>query len=364
MDANNAIRHYPLFIPLLFLAFALALGWLFAPFLMYILVAALLATATAGPTQAFSRLLSGAGGPGRWQTFRELLVALAATLFFALFIFGPLAYFIAITSKQLLSLDPAMFGRYMKTLQAFMADPPFPQYTAPVIETLRENWNLQTLDAGFFKTLLLQTGGVLKKAGGVIAQIGWILFFYFLIVFYRQKLSAFLFGLFPFKEEERRLITAEFTGTLSVVFYGTLSSMFLQGLAFGLLMAAIGGYNALYLGIMAGFFSVVPVVGASVIYLPVAGMEFIDGHWLNGGVIILFAFVVMGFVIDNLVRLWLIGVLKRTLDFTHTIGEIPIMLSMIAGLTTVGFWGVIIGPSILSLALASAHLYTKYLKEE
>ena len=106
-----------------------------------------------------------------------------------------------------------------------------------------------------------------------------------------------------------------------------------------------------------GFFSVIPVVGASIIYLPVAAIEMIEGSMATGLLIIAYATIIMGFLIDNVLRLALIGLLKRALGFTHSIGEIPIMLSMIAGLSTLGFWGIIIGPSILSVALASAQLY-------
>jgi predicted PurR-regulated permease PerM len=38
--------------------------------------------------------------------------------------------------------------------------------------------------------------------------------------------------------------------------------------------------------------------------------------------------------------------------------EILILLAILAGIASVGFWGLIIGPSVLALTLAAANLYS------
>jgi len=295
---------------------------------------------------------------GRWERAINFISATVSTLFFVFFLFAPLAYFLAISSHFIMNLDPAKISRYLLTVKEFFeSNSVLSRYTEPVIQSIEETFDIKNLDAGMIKTMIIKTGGILKKTGSIIAQIGWILLFYFLMVFNWEKLKRFFFELLPLSTEHRAQVASEFVGTLSVVFYGTLASMFLQGIAFCVLMALIGGHDYVYLGIMAGFFSVIPVVGASIIYLPVAAIEMIEGNMATGLLIIAYAMVIMGFLIDNVLRLALIGVLKRVLGFSHSIGEIPIMLSMIAGISTLGFWGIIIGPSILSVALASAQLY-------
>jgi predicted PurR-regulated permease PerM len=356
--AHDTMRSENLFIPLLFLLFAILLGWLFSPYLKFILVALLLAVATGSINREISSGLANRSIMGRWEGTRNFIAATVSTLFFVLFLFAPLAYFLAISSSFIMTLDPAKISRYLLTVEEFFeSDSVLSRYTEPVVKSIQETFDIKNLDVGMIKTMIIKTGGILKKTGAIIAQIGWILLFYFLMVFYWDKLQRFFFELLPLSKDQRAQVASEFVGTLSVVFYGTLASMFLQGIAFGVLMALIGGYDYVYLGIMAGFFSVIPVVGASIIYLPVAAIEMIDGNMATGLLIIAYAMVIMGFLIDNVIRLALIGVLKRALGFSHSIGEIPIMLSMIAGISTLGFWGVIIGPSILSVASASAQLY-------
>ncbi len=356
--AHDATRSENLFIPLLFLLFAILLGWLFSPYLKFILVALLLAVATGSINRKISSGLANWLIMGRWERARNFIAATVSTLFFVFFLFAPLAYFLAISSSFIMKLDPAKISHYLLTVKEFFeSNSVLSRYTEPVIQSIEATFDIKNLDAGMIKTMIIKTGGILKKTGAIIAQIGWILLFYFLMVFNWEKLQRFFYDLLPLSKEQRSQVAAEFVGTLSVVFYGTLASMFLQGIAFGVLMALIGGYDYVYLGIMAGFFSVIPVVGASIIYLPVAAIEIIEGHMATGLLIIAYAMIIMGFLIDNVLRLALIGVLKRVLGFSHSIGEIPIMLSMIAGISTLGFWGIIIGPSILSVALASAQLY-------
>ena len=167
----------------------------------------------------------------------------------------------------------------------------------------------------------------------------------------------------PMSLEHEKYLYRECTGTVAVVFYGTLFNMVAQGLAFGVLMAVIGGYNAFYLGVLTGFCSVVPLIGAALVYVPVIALELFAGHYLTAVVIFGFAWVVMGFLIDNILRLVFIGYLKKMFGFQYTMNEILILLAIMAGIATIGFWGLIIGPSVLALTLAAANLFSSQNEE-
>ena len=139
--------------------------------------------------------------------------------------------------------------------------------------------------------------------------------------------------------------------------------MIAQGIAFGLLMIFIGNYNAGYLGALAGFCSVIPFVGAALVYVPVIALELLAGHYISALVILIFALVVMGFFIDNILRLFFIGFLKRFFGFDYTMNDILVLLAILAGIATFGFWGLVIGPSVLALTLATANLYSSQTKK-
>jgi predicted PurR-regulated permease PerM len=49
--------------------------------------------------------------------------------------------------------------------------------------------------------------------------------------------------------------------------------------------------------------------------------------------------------------------------FQYTMNEILILLAIMAGIATFGFWGLIIGPSVLALTLAAANLFSSQNEE-
>jgi predicted PurR-regulated permease PerM len=53
-----------------------------------------------------------------------------------------------------------------------------------------------------------------------------------------------------------------------------------------------------------------------------------------------------------------IASLKKMFGFEYTMNEILILLSILAGIASFGFWGLIIGPSVIALTLAAANLYS------
>jgi predicted PurR-regulated permease PerM len=93
-------------------------------------------------------------------------------------------------------------------------------------------------------------------------------------------------------------------------------------------------------------------------------LELFAGNVANAVIIFVFAWVVMGFFIDNILRLVFIGFLKKMFGFEYTMNEILILMAILAGIASVGFWGLIIGPSVLALTLAAANLYSSGIEEQ
>jgi predicted PurR-regulated permease PerM len=220
------------------------------------------------------------------------------------------------------------------------------------------------IDTSSIRTLLKGGENMVSRVSGLIIQIGWILMFYFLFNIYGDKILYFLGTLTPTNPEHEKYLYRECTGTVAVVFYGTMFNMTAQGLAFGLLMSFIGNYNAPYLGVLAGFCSIVPIIGAAPVYLPVIAIELLAGNYLNAIIILTFALVIMVFFFDNILRLLFIGYLKRVFGFEYTMNGILILLSIFAGISSFGFWGIILGPSVFALTLAAANLYRANLVKE
>ena len=352
------------YIALFTLALIVASLWIFSSYLHYILVAAVLALATSQVFASLCRVMEvkwGSSWPGK---NRELITASILTGFFVLMICGPLLYFISVTYDQVNGLDLEQIKQtileVVDKVIGFLNGIPLLQ------EPLSR---LKSEGVSFISGPAMEVGfdwmkGVASGTGSLLINFVWILTFYFLFNFYGKAILTFLSSLMPVSDEHQEYLYRECTGTVSVVFYGTLFNMVAQGFAFGLLMVFIGGYNAGYLGVLAGFCSVIPLVGAALVYVPVIALELLAGHYISAIVILAFAWVVMGFLIDNILRIFFIGLLKKIFGFEYTMNEILILLAILAGISTIGFWGLIIGPSVLALTLATANLYSTHMQQQ
>ncbi len=338
--------------------------WIFSPFLHYILVAAVLSLATSHAFNSLIKLMETRGVPIWIIKARRLIASGFITMIFLMIIFFPLIYFITVTYSQVATLDIAkiqqtVLGMWDKIID--LTD------TIPILKDVFSRLKSEgtSLITGSHIEAVIKGGEkMFSGVSGLIVQIGWIMTFYFLFNLYGHKILHFLATLMPTSLKHEKYLYRECTGTVAVVFYGTLFNMAAQGIAFGTLMTFVGNYDATYLGVLAGFCSVIPIIGAALVYIPIIALELFAGHYINAIVILVFAWAVMGFFIDNILRLFFIGFLKKLFGFDYTMNEILVLLSILAGIATFGFWGLVIGPSVVALTLAAANLYRDHLGEE
>ncbi len=332
--------------------------WIFSPYLNYLLVAAVLALATSHGYNALVGAIERSGLPDWIKRRSRLIAAGLFTLFFLLLIFAPLLYFASETYNQVVALDIVAIKQTILAMidkaQAFLD-------RIPLLQDLMAKFKARggsIVNGATIEAVLRGAQKVAAGAGGLFGQVVWILVFYFLFNLYGWQILNFAAVVMPTSLEQEKYLYRECSGTVAVVFYGTLFNMFAQGVAFGILMAFVGDHNALYLGVLAGFCSVIPIIGAALVYVPVTALELFAGNWVNAIVVLAFAWVVMGFFIDNILRMVFIGRLKKAFGFEYMMNEILILLSILAGIATIGFWGLVIGPSVIALTLAAANLYS------
>lgn len=346
------------FLAWLTLSLIIASLWVFKSYLDYLIVASVLALATSHMYTALTNLLSAKNETGLIYKNRGMIAATILTTLFLLLIFGPLLFFVSVTYEQASNLDlnqvKQTLAEMFEKIRGYLEMIPF--LKEPLIRF--EQQGLAYIKGPAVEVAMAGVMGVFAGASSLFVQVIWIMIFYFLLNTYGPNILGFIAKLVPMSYEHEKYLYRESTGTVAVVFYGTLFNMVTQGIAFGLLMAFIGGYDAIYLGVITGFCSVIPIVGATLIYIPVAALELFAGNIANGIIILLFSWAVMGFFIDNILRLVFIGFLKKMFGFDYRMNEILILLSILAGIAAFGFWGLVIGPSVLALTFAAANLYS------
>jgi len=188
------------------------------------------------------------------------------------------------------------------------------------------------------------TAGSLVK-GSVFQLLGVLLTFYLLFFFLRDRQAALsmLRMLSPFSEEEMDHVFQRVGNTIDATVYGMLVVSSAQGLLGGLMFWWLGLSAPLLWGVVMAVMSLIPVLGAFVVWIPAVLYLLLDGSWGKALILSVWGMLVVG-TIDNLLRPMLVG---KSLHL-HTVLA---FLSMAGGLMLFGPAGLILGPVGLAVTM-------------
>jgi len=123
----------------------------------------------------------------------------------------------------------------------------------------------------------------------------------------------------------------------------------MQGLLGGLAFTVGGIPTPIFWGLLIAFFSLVPVVGSALIWVPAALWLTFSGHWGKGLAVVVICGGMAG-VADNIVRPLLLR------NRTH-LNELLLFISVLGGLGVFGLLGLVIGPTIVAAAMGVFRVY-------
>jgi len=118
----------------------------------------------------------------------------------------------------------------------------------------------------------------------------------------------------------------------------------IQGLLGGLLFYFLNIEGAMTWGIMMMLTSVIPGIGASIVWLPISVVMMLMGYYWSGGIILVFGILVVVVSIDNLLRPLLLGQDTQ-------MHPLLIFLSTLGGIVLFGISGIVMGPMIIAFFL-------------
>lgn len=333
--------------------FATSLYWmylLYAPFLLSITIASLLAVSTTNIQQYLQQLFKS-----------RLFAAIISSLIMASLFFAPLGYFLATLSIKLNTLEPDSYLKIEAFLRAFIANPPeyllfLKPYALDIVKDVNIN-NFTTNILGITAKIGAFSASFLKNAFLVIV-------FYFFAQYYGETIVTFLKRVVQMSIDETTLLAKELSSVMSVVFYSIITTAAFEGILFGVAISFMG-YNGLLFGIMYGFASLMPVVGGVLMWLPFMIYEFSIGNSSSAIFIALYSIIVISIIADTFIKPLIIKDINNRLlheDDTR-INELIIFFAIIAGLATFGFWGMILGPAITAFFLTILKLFEARTKE-
>lgn len=198
-----------------------------------------------------------------------------------------------------------------------------------------------------------------KSSVGFVVDLCLIVLFLSVFFFYGGSWYAYFKSLLPMRPEQSDLIALDISGVLRVVFFSTILNICLQGFAFGV-VAQIFGFDGILLGVLYGLCSMIPIVGGVLVWLPISLILYVQGNAFSAIFLAVYSMVFIGFIIDNIIKPFLIRIVNRKLLETPlNINEFVIFFAIFAGLGAFGFWGIIIGPAITAFFWVMLRIYER-----
>ena len=154
----------------------------------------------------------------------------------------------------------------------------------------------------------------------------------------------------PMAPEHQEELVAKFTAVIRATVKGTLLVAAIQGTLGGLAFWALGVGGALLWAALMACASLIPAVGAALVWLPAALYLLGTGATWQGIALIAWGALVIGLV-DNLLRPVLVGRDTRMPDYV-------VMIATIGGLAAFGVNGFVLGPVIAAMFLTAWHIYS------
>lgn len=158
-------------------------------------------------------------------------------------------------------------------------------------------------------------------------------------------LSARIRHAIPLTEDHKRNLISKFTTVIRATVKGNIVVAITQGTLGGIIFWILGIQGALLWGVLMAFLSLLPAVGAGLIWAPVAIYFLVTGAFIKGAVLIAYGVLVIGLV-DNILRPVLVGKDTKMPDYV-------VLISTLGGMALFGLNGFVIGPLIAALFIAA-----------
>ncbi|WP_106477454.1 AI-2E family transporter [Phytohalomonas tamaricis] len=184
-----------------------------------------------------------------------------------------------------------------------------------------------------------------------MVSFGVMLYLLFFLLRDGPQLASKIKKAIPLSERHKSNLLSKFIAVTRATVKGNIIVAATQGAIGGMAFWALGIEGALLWGVLMAFLSLIPAVGAALVWLPVAIYFLLTGAHLEGIVLIIVGVFAIGLV-DNLLRPILVGKDTKMPDYV-------VLISTLGGMSLFGLNGFVIGPLIAALFIAAWTLFSE-----
>ncbi len=197
--------------------------------------------------------------------------------------------------------------------------------------------------------VLTQFSGAAAGAAGFLLQLFVALYAMFFFLLGGRKLFEDLMYFLPVAPEARDQLIDRFALSAKAVIKGTFLIGLIQGALGGIALWAAGIPGAIFWAAVMAVLSVLPGVGTTLVWIPVAIYLFATGSTVTGVLYVLWNAGVVG-SIDNVLRPRLVG---KDIQLP----DLMILLGTLGGLKIFGAAGLVVGPIVAALFVTIWQIY-------
>jgi predicted PurR-regulated permease PerM len=194
-----------------------------------------------------------------------------------------------------------------------------------------------------------QAGGLLKGAAEFLFSLVITLAMLFFLLRDAHSFQGALRRALPFGAEQNERLLAIARELVAASVTATLAIAVLQGMIGGVTFALLGVQGAVLWGVMMGILALLPLVGATLVWLPAAVWLALSGSLVRGIVLAAVGVLVLGSV-DNVVR-------PLLLSGKAQMNTLVLIVSLMGGVSAFGFIGIVLGPLVAALLTALVESY-------
>ena len=314
----------------------------YKPFILSISVAILLSMATFNLTSQLTKMTSSAK-----------ISAAISTFLMTILLFVPIIYLGTVGVSYITQIDNAGIKDTINTISESMKD----------ISYFNEVSNEYLNDEKITEYIKSSTSYLTLAGGaglGFMKNMFFVVIFYFFINYYGNRFFEAILELLPVSPAKGSRMIKEVSATMEIVFYSIIVTAIFEGVLFGAIMSYFG-FNGLLFGVIYGFASLIPIVGGIIVWLPVSLYAWTKVDSQTAMIIASYSVIMISIIADTFIKPMIIDVIK--IDFlksTIEINSILIFFSILAGMSTYGFWGMIVGPAVTSFMIAITKVYLDY----
>ena len=214
---------------------------------------------------------------------------------------------------------------------------------------------LTTVAGNAAKTLATQAVNWGQNTMSFVVGFAIMLYLLFFLLRDGVALATRIREAIPLAPDHKAQLLSKFTTVIKATVKGNLAVAAAQGALGGLIFWIMGIEAPVLWGVLMAFLSLLPAVGASLIWGPVAIYFLATGDWSKGLILTAYGILVIGLV-DNILRPLLVGKDTKMPDYI-------VLISTIGGMTLFGLTGFVIGPTIAALFMAAWDIYRPNMSE-